>query len=34
MIIDSVDLFYVRMPEVLDIGDGSQDGLVFRVRAG
>ena len=34
MIIDSVDLFYVRMPEVLDIGDGSQDGLVARVRAG
>jgi len=34
MIIESVDLFYVRMPEVLDIGDGSQDGLIFRVRAG
>ena len=34
MRIESVDLFYLRMPEVLDIGDGSQDGLVFRVRAG
>lgn len=34
MKIDSVDLFYLRMPEVLDIGDGSQDGLVFRIRAG
>ena len=34
MKIESVDLFYVRMPEVLDIGDGSQDGLVFRIRAG
>ena len=34
MKIESVDLFYLRMPEVLDIGDGSQDGLVFRVRAG
>lgn len=34
MKIDSVDLFYLRMPEVLDIGDGSQDALVFRVRAG
>jgi L-alanine-DL-glutamate epimerase-like enolase superfamily enzyme len=34
MIIESVDLFYVRMPEVLDIGDGSQDGLIARVRAG
>lgn len=32
--IESVDLFYVRMPEVLDIGDGSQDGLIVRVRAG
>lgn len=34
MKIDSVDLFYLRMPEVLDIGDGSQDGLVIRVRSG
>ena len=34
MKIESVDLFYLRMPEVLDIGDGSQDGLVFRVRSG
>ena len=34
MKIESVDLFYLRMPEVLDIGDGSQDALVFRVRAG
>jgi len=34
MKIEAVDLFYLRMPEVLDIGDGSQDGLVFRVRAG
>ena len=34
MKIDSVDLFYVRMPEVLDIGDGSQDGLIARVRSG
>ena len=34
MKIESVDLFYLRMPEVLDIGDGSQDGLVVRVRAG
>lgn len=34
MIIESVDLFYLRMPEVLDIGDGSQDALVFRVRSG
>jgi L-alanine-DL-glutamate epimerase-like enolase superfamily enzyme len=34
MKIDSVDLFYLRMPEVLDIGDGSQDALVFRVRSG
>ncbi|MSW57915.1 MAG: mandelate racemase/muconate lactonizing enzyme family protein, partial [Actinobacteria bacterium] len=34
MKIESVDLFYLRMPEVLDIGDGSQDGLVFRIRSG
>ena len=31
MKIDSVDLFYLRMPEVLDIGDGSQDSLLCRV---
>jgi L-alanine-DL-glutamate epimerase-like enolase superfamily enzyme len=34
MKIDSVDFFYLRMPEVLDIGDGSQDALLVRVRAG
>jgi L-alanine-DL-glutamate epimerase-like enolase superfamily enzyme len=34
MKIDSVDLFYLRMPEVLDIGDGSQDALLVRVTAG
>ena len=34
MRIESVDLFYLRMPEVLDIGDGSQDALLVRVRAG
>jgi len=33
MKIDSVDLFYLRMPEVLDIGDGSQDSLLCRVSA-
>ncbi len=33
MKIDSVDLFYLRMPEVLDIGDGSQDALLVRVTA-
>jgi L-alanine-DL-glutamate epimerase-like enolase superfamily enzyme len=33
MRIDSVDLFYLRMPEVLDIGDGSQDMLLVRVEA-
>lgn len=32
--IDSVDFFYLSMPEVLDIGDGSQDLLLVRVRAG
>jgi len=34
MKIDSVDFFYLRMPEVKDIGDGSQDTLLVRVRAG
>ena len=34
MKIDSVDLFYLKMPEVLDIGDGSQDALLVRVRSG
>lgn len=34
MKIESVDLFYFSMPEVLDIGDGSQDALLARVRAG
>lgn len=32
--IDSVDLYYLSMPEVEDIGDGSQDVLLVRVRAG
>ena len=34
MLIDAIDLFYLSMPEVLDIGDGSQDALLVRVRAG
>ncbi|WP_368498219.1 mandelate racemase/muconate lactonizing enzyme family protein [Herbiconiux sp. A18JL235] len=33
MRIDSVDLFYVAMPTILDIGDGSQDALLVRVQA-
>jgi L-alanine-DL-glutamate epimerase-like enolase superfamily enzyme len=32
--ITEVDAFYLSMPEVLDIGDGSQDMLLIRVRAG
>ncbi|MCC6510609.1 MAG: mandelate racemase/muconate lactonizing enzyme family protein [Pirellulaceae bacterium] len=32
--IDAVDFFYLSMPQVLDIGDGSQDALLVRVRAG
>lgn len=34
MKIEAVDLFYLSMPEVLDIGDGSQDSLLVRVQAG
>lgn len=34
MQIEAVDFFYLSMPEVLDIGDGSQDALLVRVVAG
>lgn len=34
MKIDSVDFFYLAMPEVTTAADGSQDALVVRVRAG
>ena len=34
MQIESVDFYYLSMPEVLDIGDGSQDLLLVRVQAG
>jgi L-alanine-DL-glutamate epimerase-like enolase superfamily enzyme len=32
--IDALDFFYLSMPEVLDIGDGSQDLLLVRLQAG
>jgi L-alanine-DL-glutamate epimerase-like enolase superfamily enzyme len=32
--IDSVDLFYLAMPKIEDVGDGSQDALLVRVRCG
>ena len=34
MKIEAVDFFYLSMPEILDIGDGSQDALLVRVQAG
>lgn len=34
MRIESVDFFYLSMPEILDIGDGSQDAVLVRVQAG
>lgn len=34
MRVEAVDFFYLSMPEVLDIGDGSQDALLVRVSAG
>ncbi len=34
MRIDAVDFFYYAMPEILDVGDGSQDLLLVRVQAG
>jgi L-alanine-DL-glutamate epimerase-like enolase superfamily enzyme len=33
MKIDTVDFFYLSLPEVRDIGDGSQDALLVRVQA-
>lgn len=33
MKIESVDLFYFSMPQILDIGDGSQDMLLVRLTA-
>ena len=32
MRIEAVDFYYLSMPEVLDIGDGSQDLLLVRLR--
>ncbi len=32
--IEQIDLFYLSMPSVLDIGDGSQDALLIRIIAG
>lgn len=34
MKIEAIDFFYLSMPEILDIGDGSQDALLVRVAAG
>ncbi len=34
MRIESVDVYYLAMPEILDIGDGSQDLTLVRVQAG
>ena len=34
MEIESVDFFYLSMPQIRDIGDGSQDALLVRVVAG
>src|SRR5437868_2565198 len=34
MKIEAVDFFYLSMPVVRDIGDGSQDALLVRVQAG
>ena len=34
MIIETVDLYYLAIPQVRDIADGSQDALLVRVRSG
>lgn len=33
-VIDSIDFFYLSMPEILDIADGGQDALLVRIVAG
>ena len=32
--VESVDFFYLAMPRIEDVGDGSQDACVVRVVAG
>ena len=34
MKIDTVEFYYLSMPQVLDVGDGSQDALLVRIAAG
>ena len=34
MKIDQVDFFYLSMPRIEDVGDGSQDALLVRLEAG
>ena len=34
MKIENVELFYLAMPQIKAIGDGSQDALLVRVEAG
>ncbi len=34
MRVEAVDFFYLAMPTIFDIGDGSQDALLVRVQAG
>src|SRR5919108_682031 len=34
MAIESVDLFYLRMPDVRDVADGTQDTFLVRLRDG
>ncbi|MGH2614263.1 MAG: mandelate racemase/muconate lactonizing enzyme family protein [Thermomicrobiales bacterium] len=34
MRVEAVDFYYLSMPEVLDVGDGSQDLLLVRLQAG
>lgn len=34
MRVEAVDFFYLSMPTVFDIGDGSQDALLVRIRSG
>ena len=33
MLIEDVRLFYLAMPEIQDIGDGSQDALLIRIES-
>ena len=34
MKVENIELYYLSMPEILDVADGSQDALIVKVEAG